>query len=1084
MGEIHDRRFIFPLIECFNDQNYVVRHNAVKSIIKIGNIALFSLIKSLKSKDSFVRIHSTEALGEIGDKGAVKSLITCLKDPHYVVRTNSIIALGKIGDKKAISSLIKSIEDKEILVKKSAIDVIIHFDSDSIKYLQNALNNPNNPIKEDLIEILGEIGNNRSLEILTEMFKENESLRSSIAKVLGNKTDKKFSKLLINGMDDNDTDVRIKVAEALGKISDILTLEKLKEFYIEEADPEVRKSIKNAIKSIENSSTSDNKTNVLTSSKIKKPLKNIKCESCNKNLPITEFYKNKTIPGGYQRKCKNCLKETTAKNALMSMKNYIKLDVPFSRNDIKEKAGKPKSTIDSYFWALQDLGFIKSLKNSDKYLIEYTEDLKKFLENNDIIISIKTNEMINKLEFKNPIDNEIEALMSDNWFIRKTAANKLGKIGDFKAINPLIAALKDDNSFVKLAAAESLGQIGDEKAIKSLISSKGDNIHYNEVVTRSIDKIKIQNIPNKSDVILKKCEYCKKELPFEDFHKNEKSNDGLSEKCINCSKRDHAAYGLKEIIKHIKVDQPFSKDTIIKKSVKLPSTINDYLRYLLNIGLLKQNKATKKYTLPLNDKLKIFCKEYDIFLANQSLQTNDVDILDKNIEKQIKLLEENNWHIRMIATNKLGEFGDDTAIGPLIKVLNDQNILVQINASKALGKIGNQRAINHLKKLSYAKNSQLKKTAEASIKQIEAKTNSKISLDSSTNIQKHELKMCKICGDELSVSEFYNDKNNSDKLTNYCKKCVKERNAVNGLSEIIRIFKTNSTFPRKVFEKKSPKSKTTIRQYLNDMINFNLLSYYNKEKQIYSFIITDQVISFCDKHDIQLSGSYNKNVIINSNTIENTANSFKICSDCGKKLSISKFYKNKSKSDGLSDTCIDCIKKNNAAIGLKEIKKYINIDIPFSKARLKNSMDKSNSTITTYLRDLCDINVLKYNKKTDKYILNLNNTAKNFFIEYNIPLSDKVSSKSKTEIKICEKCEKELPNSEFYKNKNNLDGLTRKCKKCTKNDRAANGIREICKFIGIKNSFSKKSLSNLTNISKDTLNQYLNDSYFFRIIKI
>ena len=61
-----------------------------------GNIEC--LIAALKDKDSNVREAAAEALGELGDKRAVKPLLTALKkDKDSNVRDAAAKALGKLG---------------------------------------------------------------------------------------------------------------------------------------------------------------------------------------------------------------------------------------------------------------------------------------------------------------------------------------------------------------------------------------------------------------------------------------------------------------------------------------------------------------------------------------------------------------------------------------------------------------------------------------------------------------------------------------------------------------------------------------------------------------------------------------------------------------------------------------------------------------------------------------------------------------------------------------------------------------------------------------------------------------------------
>ncbi|MEA2163048.1 MAG: twitching motility protein PilT [Thermoanaerobaculia bacterium] len=60
----------------------------------------------------------------------------------------------------------------------------------------------------------------------------------------------------------------------------------------------------------------------------------------------------------------------------------------------------------------------------------------------------------------------IQLLRDDDWWIRISAADTLGRIKDPRAVEPLVAVLADTD--VKLAAIEALGRIGDARALPAL----------------------------------------------------------------------------------------------------------------------------------------------------------------------------------------------------------------------------------------------------------------------------------------------------------------------------------------------------------------------------------------------------------------------------------------------------------------------------------------------------------------------------------------------------------------------------------------------------------------------------------------
>jgi HEAT repeat protein len=69
---------------------------------------------------------------------------------------------------------------------------------------------------------------------------------------------------------------------------------------------------------------------------------------------------------------------------------------------------------------------------------------------------------IDKLEAKGDVEGLVKSLnyRRKDSHVRWRAAGALGKIGDSRAVEPLIAALKDENSRVRQYAAEALRKIG------------------------------------------------------------------------------------------------------------------------------------------------------------------------------------------------------------------------------------------------------------------------------------------------------------------------------------------------------------------------------------------------------------------------------------------------------------------------------------------------------------------------------------------------------------------------------------------------------------------------------------------------
>ncbi len=73
------------------------------------------------------------------------------------------------------------------------------------------------------------------------------------------------------------------------------------------------------------------------------------------------------------------------------------------------------------------------------------------------------------------IDSLAESLRNDSSYkVRAQAAIVLGKLGDKRAVPPLIDALRDDEEAVRSVAANSLGRLGDPQALDALRARMDD----------------------------------------------------------------------------------------------------------------------------------------------------------------------------------------------------------------------------------------------------------------------------------------------------------------------------------------------------------------------------------------------------------------------------------------------------------------------------------------------------------------------------------------------------------------------------------------------------------------------------------
>ena len=94
------------------------------------------------------------------------------------------------------------------------------------------------------------------------------------------------------------------------------------------------------------------------------------------------------------------------------------------------------------------------------------EPLVATLKNKSSLVVV---EVLGKIGDSRAVEPLISILKDENSDVRKTAAEAFGEIGDPQAVEPLIDALEDKDWGVRLAAVRALGKIGDRRAMESLL---------------------------------------------------------------------------------------------------------------------------------------------------------------------------------------------------------------------------------------------------------------------------------------------------------------------------------------------------------------------------------------------------------------------------------------------------------------------------------------------------------------------------------------------------------------------------------------------------------------------------------------
>jgi len=241
---------------------------------------------------------------------------------------------------------------------------------------------------------------------------------------------------------------------------------------------------------------------------------------------------------------------------------------------------------------------------------------------------------VEKLEDRKDVEGLIKALRYENWNVRVAAAEVLGKIGDTRAVEPLIQVLKDEYEVIgiRVTAAEVLGKIGDERAAEPLIQVLNDEDR------RVQDSVRVQDSTKEA---LKKIG----ELAVEPLIQALKNRDS----------------DVREAVAEVLDKLGWKPKNDTEKAHYLIAKIDAY-----ELGELGE-PAVKPLIQALKD-------------GDEDVRSNAATALgwigEPAVESLIQALKDEDWFVRSSVAETLGEIGDARAVESLSQVLKDENSVV------------------------------------------------------------------------------------------------------------------------------------------------------------------------------------------------------------------------------------------------------------------------------------------------------------------------------------------------------------------------------------------------------------------------
>ena len=443
------------------------------------------LVKSLGAGEDYERAERARKLAELGNKQAVPALIKALKDPAAQVRYAAAEALGQLGDQRAVGPLVLQLRDRSHWAQQGAAEAL-----QKLKWSP-----PDEQAKAWFLAALGDLGAAAKLgkvayePILQVLTDDRATTRAYAAEALGLLGDTRAVKPLTAAMADRDSDVQRQAMRALLKLD--------KEGFAAVVAALKHTNMFVRLAAVEALAESERKESVVA------PL----------TSALTDDYdlvRDMAVQGLESQNWKPANDTQRAQYLVAKRKWDQAAEIGAAAYDVLAKAAAGSWAYESAkdiraLGKLRDprsIGvLLKALKTRregpDK--LAAAEELVKFgdaavkplvsvlghrsvqiQDGSTARVRDYASEALAKIG-KPAFVQVVAALKSEKPSVGAAAALTLGRMGDSRAVKPLLAALGDKGDLRRVAAATALGKLADPVAVKPLMAAmaKADlNLRY------------------------------------------------------------------------------------------------------------------------------------------------------------------------------------------------------------------------------------------------------------------------------------------------------------------------------------------------------------------------------------------------------------------------------------------------------------------------------------------------------------------------------------------------------------------------------------------------------------------------------
>jgi HEAT repeat protein len=194
---------------------------AARTLAKIGEPAMTSLVNALNSKDENVRRLAVKSLGQIGNIGSVETLIGALSDQSRRVRAAAAIALGAYRHPIVSQKLIKAFSESDPAIRVDLVYALSQInDIIAVPFLMQQFDSQTPDVRAAMALALGKLRDARAMPTLFRAVEDSDEIvRANALYALSSFYTPEVIDTLIKGLDDPVERVREAANEALSQVS-------------------------------------------------------------------------------------------------------------------------------------------------------------------------------------------------------------------------------------------------------------------------------------------------------------------------------------------------------------------------------------------------------------------------------------------------------------------------------------------------------------------------------------------------------------------------------------------------------------------------------------------------------------------------------------------------------------------------------------------------------------------------------------------------------------------------------------------------------------------------------------------------